>query len=100
MERWSPGCSGGGGVGYAGCKEPGLLCGALETQAWVWCQVFKETRMERAAPAWGCRVTGWHGGAVLRAGWEVTRSSDCRHPPLTQREVPRAWLSLTHDLWP
>lgn len=33
MERWSPGCSGGGGVGYTGCKEPGLqlrpLRGAL-----------------------------------------------------------------------
>lgn len=47
----------GEGWGILGVRSPGCssgrFMGLLETQAWVWCQLFKETRMERAASAWG-----------------------------------------------
>lgn len=52
-ETWS---SGGGGVGDTEGKGPGLLW----RQAWVWRQLFKETRVEEVAlPGGTCDRAAW-----------------------------------------
>lgn len=44
MGARNPGCS---------QRQRSPCHGILETQAWVWCQLFKEARRKRAGPAWG-----------------------------------------------